>query len=536
MSSRSLPSALVSLALLLPLAVYAQTPTNGSERASQTANSTTGIPTFYAHSRQVIVEAEVWDHVDNRKADDASWVPQGLPASLTHILKRLPPPAHGLTAKDFNLFDNGVEQKINYFKEADFPAVGVTTDQWRLDVTARGIWGVLLPSLPGLAYASSATYLIGYVPPAPQPGECHTIQLVVRNYYAQLNRTQYCTLKNSDAVDAAMPEETKLETRMRNFANSAARGSIHVSTAAFTFWSSGVFSLVNAPSSNMNVPVLPAADFTYVVEVHDSKAPATVQVVTEFTLSEQMWDYPCPKNGSAVHILGMVYKPNGELEGQFGDTFTCDMVTTPNTEALMKIPGAKVFTPSRFDTQMELRPGDYELRVVVTDGKNFGRARVPLRVEPFDGRQLTISDLAVGAILRDSSWVVRDAASVSPAPLVPTPLVSKNVQFFPAIDASLRKHNPLSFYLEIYEPLLETGDPAVYYQLRITDLKSGSLVMNTGPMSAADWVVPGNAVIPIGLKIDTEKLKAGTYKLEVQASDSAARQSELRHASFMIKR
>jgi hypothetical protein len=76
----------------------------------------------------------------------------------------------------------------------------------------------------------------------------------------------------------------------------------------------------------------------------------------------------------------------------------------------------------------------------------------------------------------------------------------------------------------------------VYYQLRITDLKSGSLVMNTGPMSAADWVVPGNAVIPIGLKIDTEKLKAGTYKLEVQASDSAARQSELRHASFMIKR
>jgi hypothetical protein len=82
--------------------------------------------------------------------------------------------------------------------------------------------------------------------------------------------------------------------------------------------------------------------------------------------------------------------------------------------------------------------------------------------------------------------------------------------------------------------LLESNNVGVSYSLKITDLKKGSLVMDTGPISAADWVVSGNAVVPIGLKLDTEKLGPSSYRLEVQASDSTGGQSEWREANFSI--
>lgn len=530
MSIRSLLRAFVYLTLLLPLTAGAQAPSG--DKTPPTTNSTPGIPTFYANSHQVIVEAEVWNSGDKKNSSDASWIPENLPnggANLRKILKALPPPARGLTANDFRVLDNGVEQKVNYFKEADFPAVG-PTGQWLLNPSTHGIWGTLQPGGPGIGGLPSATYLIGYVPPALESGECHSIQMIAPNHYAQANRKQYCPRETS----AGTTMETKLEARMQSFATSTAKGSIHVSTKAFVFWSSGVLSLAT-PVQSTAAPALPPSDFTYVVEVHDSKAPASVYIAIGFGLPYHDWDYPCPKYDSVIHVLGMVYKTTGQLEGQFDDTVRCDMLTTPMDEPLKDLPGARVLVPSRFDTQIELRPGDYELRVVVSDGKNLGQARVPLRVQPFDGRSGAISDLVTSSFLRDSSWVLRDAAAVSPAPVVPAPLVSKKVQFFPAIDASVPHRNPLSLYFEIYEPLLETNKVDVTYSLKITDLKTGSLVMNTGAMSAADWVVPGNAVIPIGLKLAIEKLPKGSYRLEIQATDSVGRQTEWRQANFTIQ-
>ncbi len=445
------------------------------------------------------------------------------------IQKLMPPPARGLTANDFRVFDNGAEQSINYFKESDFSATG--TGQWILHPTAHGIWGGFLPAGPGIGQLPSATYLIGYVPSAPQPNECRSIRVTVQRYYVQTNRSQYCIGKKSEAAPTI---DTKLEGRMRSFATSGTEGSIQVSTKAFAFWSSGVLSLTTPVQSTV-APARTTTDFTFVVEVHDSKAPANVEIATKFVLPYQFWKLPCPKRHSSIYVLGMVYNATSEVANKFDDVYRCDMFTTPMTKPIEKVPGAIVLVQSRFDTQLELRPGDYELRVVVSDGKNFGRARVRLRVQPLQAGALAISDLVTSRFLRDSSWVLRDAGSVSPAPVVPTPLVSKKVQFFPAVDASVPRHNPLSLYFEIYEPLLDANKVDVSYSLKIANLKTGSLVMNTGPMSAADWVVPGNVVVPIGLKLAIEKLPKGSYRLEIQASDSAGRRTEWRQANFTIQ-
>jgi hypothetical protein len=191
--------------------------------------------------------------------------------------------------------------------------------------------------------------------------------------------------------------------------------------------------------------------------------------------------------------------------------------------------------PTRFDAQMELAPGDYYLRVVVSDGrKRFGIARAPLHVESFDGQQLGLSDIVLSSVPRDASKVLQEAVMASPSPLVPTPLVDKNSQFVPDVETHVRQHSQFPLYFEIYEPLLKERTTEVNMHVRVTEQKTGLIVLDPGLISAADWVLPGNPVVPIGFSLNIQKLEPGDYQVEVQASDAAGRKSAWRTATFTI--
>ena len=500
----------------------------------QADDQTTGSPTFRAESRQVIVEAEVWEKNNTKdRTEHTSTDGKGLHGYQKGDLGWLPPPTRGLTAADFQIFDNGTQQKINYFREEDFPALNMT-NQWRFVPTLDGIWGASLIGYLSPFELSSATYLLGYTPRPLRPGECRAIRVIAENREIRLNRAEYCADAASDSSSKATEKEAKLRLRMERLLTPEARnvGKIHVQ--ASVFWSSGVLALAGETERVPSAAALPASDFTYVVEVHDSRAPASVHIATAFDLFAKMWDYPCPREEAEIRILGAVYDIHGRIAREFGDTLTCQVLMSMNPE-MQPLHPRYILVPTRFDTQIDVRPGDYELRVVVSDGKKFGQARLPLHVESLDPRRITMSDVTVCDFLRDASWILRDAASVSPFPVNPAPLVSKNVQFFPAIDNRVPRHVPVSLYFEIYKSLLDTDETEIYYNVRVTDLKSGALVMNTGPMSAAKWVVSGNEVIPIGLNLDTKKLPKGSYRFEVQASDSAGRELEWRTAKFNIQ-
>jgi hypothetical protein len=452
-----------------------------------------------------------------------------------------------LSENDFHVFDNDTEQKINYLQESD-SSVRDANEQWFFYPHIRGTWSAFL-SYDLATVAPTATYIIGYVPPLLQSGDCHSIRVVVADKDVVLNRSRYC---NTDEGDTATVDGTKLAAQMETFAKSGKRGSFKVSSRPFVFWSSRVLSLMrdNPETRTGSASESSAANYTYMVVVHDSKAPATVQITTEYELGTKEWDYPCPSDHPAIYVFGVVYKTNGEVAARFGDSYPCrsddnsflmDVGFDPDFDfdaarnAGTRYPGRQLPIPSRFSTQVELRPGDYDVHVVVSDGHKFGQARVPLRVEPLDGQALTISDLALNGILRDASWLLRDAALVSPAPLVPSPLVSKHAQFIPVADARLQKNSSLPLYFEIYEPLLADRSVEVYFRMKITNLKDDTFVTNAGPTSAAECVIPGNAVIPIALNVETDKLQSGPYKIEVQGSDSAGRTTEWRMAKFEIQ-
>ena len=321
---------------------------------------------FYAHARQVIIEADVWDK--SLKKGEHPWTgDEALDTGDKSYLRQLPPAARGLTAKDFHVFDNGAEQSINYFKEADFPAVDMT-NQWYFDPTMVGTWGIFQPYRS--IETSSAKYLIGYVPAAIQPGECRNVKVVVKDRITETSRSEYCYSPRNDIDKIA---GMKLGAKMRDFASSSARGSFKMSVQGFTFWSSGVLGLTTKSAADETVTT-PGNDFTYVVEVHDSKAPATVQISLGFDFPERVWDFPC-RESDAIYVLGIVKKANGQPAGQFADTYSClgYVKLYPGSEKV----GRFALVPSRFDTQLDLVPGDYNLSVVVSDGHHFGRAQTP---------------------------------------------------------------------------------------------------------------------------------------------------------------
>jgi hypothetical protein len=480
---------------------------------------------FRAEGRQVLVEAWTLD------------TPPQTPFHSKVVL--------GLSSKDIHVFENGVEQNIGYFKEVDLKEHGydladLTEDptlRWTFHSTPRGVWGRYEARALAISWPIRAHYLIGYTPSALALGECRTITAKADRNYVALNHDRYCD--TPDAVDPALKEGTTLGDLMRSFVNSSERGSINVSAHVSAFRSSGglQFGGVQAPASSGSEPASPV--FTFVVEVHDPKAPARVLVDVSFSSPTQKRTYDDKHKGfhSWHYILGMIYNSQGEFVSQFGDSYD-DLIygsvkrgpwTDPFYESEAII--------SRFDTQMELPQGNYELRLVVSDGqKEFGRAKVPFQIERLGGDQLTMSDLAICDAVRDSSWTFENAMVVTPSALNPTPLVSRGAQFLATANPVFEKGNPAWLYFEIYEPMLEQKQPpAVSFRVKVTDLKKGSVTMDTGPMSAAKWIRQGNAAIPVGVRTAINKLHRGRYRLEVQASDSAGRASLWRQAEFTIR-
>jgi hypothetical protein len=156
-------------------------------------------------------------------------------------------------------------------------------------------------------------------------------------------------------------------------------------------------------------------------------------------------------------------------------------------------------------------------------------------LDSYDGKQLAISSVMLCRRFRNAAVAAQEAAAVNLAPKY-VPLVSKGVQFTPTGDIHFKKGEPLFAYFEVYEPLL-TGTPitTIQTQVKITDVKTGQLKVDTGQLSAADWMAPGKSVIPIAEQIAVDKLPEGSYRLEVQATDSTGKSIVWRAANFTVE-
>jgi len=194
-----------------------------------------------------------------------------------------------------------------------------------------------------------------------------------------------------------------------------------------------------------------------------------------------------------------------------------------------------VVIPNRYETQIELAPGEYNLQVVLSDGSKFGRVQERLVIDAYDGKRLAISSVMLCKRFRDAAGIAKEHTKQDFAPQY-IPLVSNGLQFTPAGDTRFRKGEPLFGYFEVYEPSLGKGPGTqVQTRLRITNVQSGELKVDTSFRDAASWIQPGNSVIPISEQVAIDKLPKGSYRLEVQATDSAGATTSWRAANFTVE-
>ena len=130
---------------------------------------------------------------------------------------------------------------------------------------------------------------------------------------------------------------------------------------------------------------------------------------------------------------------------------------------------------------------------------------------------------------------VETAAAVNFAPQE-VPAVSKGIEVTPTADTRFKMGEPLYAYFEVYEPLMAgQPTPTVDFHLRVVDAKTAAVKIDVQSLSAESYRNTGSPVIPIGREIKTDKLSSGTYRLEVQATDSSGQSTAWRTANFTVE-
>jgi len=421
----------------------------------------------------------------------------------------------GLSAGQFHIFEDGIEQKIESVVTEPRPYACVRDNLGRhveWSFTSRGKWSA--PDRIGWWCGLNPGYFysIRYAPAKPDRG-CHKVAVKVDHRRAAVFANEsYCYSSNpaSDPLTG-----TKFGQQAEgDLARSAEESKISLSLQTTFF-----FAQANTPR---------------------------VDIAVEIPGNRLKREWQDGRAVSSVGALGLVYRADGAAVVRFSDLACCFSAVDPFIQSsngdLDELTAESVESrfdrenlPTRYETQLDLPAGQYDLQIVVSDGSKFGRVETPLTIERHDENQFALSSIALCKRVTYASAAIPEAADVNLAPQY-IPLISKGLEFTPTGDTTFGRQDSLFAYYEIYDPLLTSAPgTAVQTRMRIINTITGALETDTGLRSAADWMEAGKSVIPVSEQVAAAKLAKGSYRIEVQASDSAGRSTAWRTATFTVE-
>jgi VWFA-related protein len=367
----------------------------------------------------------------------------------------------------------------------------IATNQQVLYSLASGTGGFVIANTNDLAGGldkinreQNEYYLLAYSPPESAEGSCHTIRVKANRGGLNLRaRSGYCNVKSADLL-AGKPVEQELASRLSG-------------TQPGTL-----------PAAPLQAPFF-----------YTSPNTARVNVVLDLPTAEVKFQKVKGKQHAELNVLGIAYRPNGNVAARFSDTVKLDFDEKKQAEEFVR-------KPYHYENQFDAGAGQYALKIAFNSGgQSFGKVEMPLTIEPFDGKQFAVSGLALSTSIRR----VSDLESGLDAEMLEgrVPLIASGFEFTPAGAHQFNLSENLLVYFEIYEPLLTDPNAApltrVVTQLLVLDRQSGSAKVDSGGVDLAKYLHTGNPVVPVGLRIPLNGLVAGAYRLEVRSIDSAGR-------------
>jgi VWFA-related protein len=365
----------------------------------------------------------------------------------------------------------------------------------------------LLGGLEKIGKEQNQYYILGYTPAESAEGSCHTLKVKVDHGMNVRARTGYCNVKSTDPL-AGKPSEKQLETRV----NGSAPGTI---------------------AASMQAPFFYASPDT-----------ARVDVAIDMPADAIKFEKVKGKFHAAMDVLGIAYRPDGNVAARFSDTVKLDLEDKKQVEQFAE-------KPFHYENQFDVGSGQYTLKVAFSSGgEGFGKLEAPLAIDANDGKKFTLSSLALSREIHKIS----DLETNLDAELLEgrAPLVAGLYRFTPTGTYRFKTTETPTVYFEVYEPLLAEAQqptqqpaqqpasqaaqpaPQVGVQLLITDRKTGKQEADSGVVNIANYIKAGNPVIAAGLKLPVSALKPGSYTVGIKAMDSAGG-AVLRSADFEVQ-
>jgi VWFA-related protein len=342
----------------------------------------------------------------------------------------------------------------------------------------------LLGAMEKIGKEQNEYYVLGYTPPDSEEGSCHALRVKVDRGGTEVRaRTGYCNSKPQDLL-AGNSTEKDLETR----AAAAVKGNV---------------------AASMQLPYF-----------YTAPNIARVNVAMEIATADIKFEKQKGKYHAAVNVLGLAYLPDGSVGARFSDTLKLDFEDKKQMEAFKE-------QPMHYENQFDVASGKYNLKVVfASSGESFGKVEAPLVVDPYDAKQFSMSGVALCKQVQRASELGTGLDALLLEDRVP--LIADGMQLVPYGSNQFKKTDLAAFYMELYEPLLVTGDPktppVVAFQLRVLDGKTGEQKEDTGLMRVNLPRRAGSPTVPVGAKIPTASLTPGPYKVEIKAVDDAGKE------------
>jgi VWFA-related protein len=324
--------------------------------------------------------------------------------------------------------------------------------------------------LPGglarIAHEASEYYLVNYTPNhSDEPGTCHSLRVKLDRPGEVRARSGYCEQRSLNPL-AGADAERDLEQQFQNQSLAAA------SMRAVYFYLS---------------PNL--------VRVH-----ATIDLPPRaFRILKDKGRFRAETN-----LLGLAHLTDGAVDARFSDTVVVELEDAAKINEFL----AK---PRRYEKQFKLPCGEHTLEVVFGAGENFGKASIALAIDPWDGKQLQLSSLALGRAA---------VADANPDDAVErltddgTPLIANNVRVLPAATSRFSKSDELLVYGEAYgEGVRSARIELLNPTANTIESTLGAVALNTDNRIGAG--------VPFDFKLRLESLKPGPHRLLVVAADSS---------------